>query len=157
MISARRAPFDRHVERAPALAFGDAGDDHHIRPVRAQVGDIPRDAHIAEHNRCAGGFQTRAQHRHQVHPVGFVTVAVHDEISHVRVQHVVEGQRNLFEMLGVLRRRARHEAPPVAERVPGGRDGCGWSGSGLRHNGASLTHWLTGRIIAAGCTSVVSL
>ena len=23
MISARRAPFDRHVERAPALAFGD--------------------------------------------------------------------------------------------------------------------------------------
>jgi hypothetical protein len=122
MISARRAPFDRHVERAPALAFGDAGDDHHIRPVRAQVGDVPRDAHVAKHNRCAGRLQPCAQHRHQVHPFGFVTVAVHDEISHVRVQHVVEGQRNLFEMLGVVGRRAQHVAPPVAEGVVCGRD-----------------------------------
>jgi len=27
----------------------------------------------------------------------------------------------------------------------------------LRHNGASLTHWLTGRIINIECTSVMSL
>ena len=157
MISAGRAPFDRHVERAPVLAFGDAGDDHHIRTVRAQVGDVPRDAHVAKHNRCAGRLQPCAQHGGEVHPVGFVTVAVHDEISHFRVQHVVEGKRNLFEMMGVIGRRARHETPPVAERVPGGRDGCGWSGSGLRHNGVSLTHRLTGWIITTECTSVMPL
>jgi len=33
----------------------------------------------------------------------------------------------------------------------------GWSGSGLRHNGVSLTHWLIARIIAIRCTSVMSL
>ena len=141
MISARRAPFDRHVERAPALAFGDAGDDHHIRPVRAQVGDIPRDAHIAEHNRCAGRLQPRAQHRHQVHPVGFVTVAVHDEISHFRVQDILKGQRNLFQMMRIVGGGTRHEAPAVAKRVVGRRRArrrCG--DRRVRHSGSSLVH-----------------
>jgi hypothetical protein len=71
---------------------------------------------------AAPDASSRAQHGGEVHPVGFVTVAVHDEISHVRVQHVVEGQRNLFEMLGVVGRRAQHVAPPVAEGV---LCGCG--------------------------------
>jgi hypothetical protein len=113
----RTRPLDRHVERAPVLPLRHAGDDHHIRSVRTHIGKIPRDAHIAEDDGDASGFEARAQHRRQVHPVGLVTVAMHDEISRFRVQDVLQRERNLFQVMGVVGGRARHETPAVAERI----------------------------------------
>ena len=59
----------------------------------------------------------RAQHGGEVHPVGLVEIAVHDEVSHFRMEHVVEGERHLFEVRGIIGGGTRHEAPPIAERV----------------------------------------
>jgi hypothetical protein len=129
----RARPLDCNLKRAPVAPFAHAGDDHHVRSVRAQVGEVPRDAHIAEHNRPTGRLQARAQHRSEVHPVGLVAIAVHDEVSHFRMEHVVEGERNLFEVMGIIGGGTRHEAPPVAERVSVGVGGEGWSGRCSRH------------------------
>jgi hypothetical protein len=117
----RTRPLDRHVEGAPILPLRHAGDDHHIRSVRTQVGNIPRDTHIAERDGHASGFKARAQHRRQVHPVGLVTVAVHNEVSGFRVQNVLQRERNLFQVVGVVGSGARHETPAVAERIGVGR------------------------------------
>ena len=59
----------------------------------------------------------RAQHGGEVHPVSLVEIAVHDEVSHFRVQHIFKRKRHLFEVTGIIGGGTQHETPPVAERV----------------------------------------
>ncbi|ABU56456.1 hypothetical protein Rcas_0323 [Roseiflexus castenholzii DSM 13941] len=152
----RTRAFDRHLECAPVLPFADAGNDHHIRSVRTQVGDVPGNAHIAQDDGDPRLLQTGAQHGGEVHPVGRVAAAVHNEISRFRVQDVLERQRNLFQVMGIIGSWARHEAPAIAEGIVGGRRIRRLGGDGrLGQRGSSLARPVirTGVAVRQFCTA----
>ncbi len=133
MIGARRA-CSNATSNVLLPPFVHAGDDHHVRSVRAQAGEVSRDAHIAEHNRPTGRLQAGVRHGSEVHAVGLVAVAMHDEVSNFTMERIVEGERNPFEVIGIIGSGTRHKAPPVAKRVGIGVGSKGWFGRCSRHD-----------------------
>jgi hypothetical protein len=42
---------------------------------------------------------------------------MHDEVSHLRMEDIVEGEWHLFEMIGIVGGGSAHKPPAVAKRI----------------------------------------
>jgi hypothetical protein len=49
---------------------------------------------------------------------------MHDDVSHLRMEDILESEWHLFEVMGIVGGGAGHKAPAVAKRVVG--RGCTW-------------------------------